>query len=349
MADTSQLATVRVAVAQIEPEWLDLQASVEKTCTVIAEAAKNGAQIVAFAEAHIPGYPAWIMSDPMNTEMHVKYIKNSLIVDSAEMRRIQACAADNKIVVALGFSENDNYSLFIAQAIIDLDGKILMKRRKLKATHFERAIFGDASGNSLLNVASTSIGRRVGMLACWEHCQPLLKYHTATQREEIHCSGWPPLYPHSGPELYSMAMEGGLRMAQAYAIETQTFVLHATAVLSSKGLQKLNIQPGIVTFKEGGGYSAVIAPDGRILSSPLDPATEGLVYADLDMDKAILARGYLDICGHYSRPDLLWLGCNTTERKHKFDSNGNLTEKAKLDDQALERMQEQLKNLDSQT
>lgn len=144
----------------------------------------------------------------MNTELHIDYIKNSLVVDSPEMRKIQTCAADNNIVVVLGFSENDNHSLFIAQVIIDVDGKILLKRRKLKAAHFERAIFGDASGSSLLNVAPTGIGRRVGVLVCWEHCQPLLKYHTATQREEIHCSGWPPLYPHKGPELYSMAMEG---------------------------------------------------------------------------------------------------------------------------------------------
>jgi predicted amidohydrolase len=53
-------AKVRVAVTQLEPEWLDLQASVEKTCKYIAEAAQNGAQLVAFAEAFIPGYPAWI-------------------------------------------------------------------------------------------------------------------------------------------------------------------------------------------------------------------------------------------------------------------------------------------------
>lgn len=51
---------VRVAVTQLEPEWLDLQASVAKTCKYIAEAAQNGARLVSFAEAFIPGYPAWI-------------------------------------------------------------------------------------------------------------------------------------------------------------------------------------------------------------------------------------------------------------------------------------------------
>jgi predicted amidohydrolase len=138
----------------------------------------------------------------------MKYTQNSLAIDSKEMRTIQECAAKNGIVVALGFSENDNNSLYIAQATIDADGKIVMKRRKLKPTPMERTIFGDASANSLNNVASTKLGKRVGSLACWEHCQPLLKYHTATQREDIHISGWPPLSPHAGPELFSMSKEG---------------------------------------------------------------------------------------------------------------------------------------------
>ena len=122
---------------------------------------------------------------------------------------MQECAAKCKIVVSLGFSENDNNSLYIAQAIIDVDGKILMKRRKLKATHMERTIFGEASGDSLLNVVSTGIGRRVGTLACWEHAQPLLKYHTMCQREEIHCSAWPPTVSHrGGSDLWSLSREG---------------------------------------------------------------------------------------------------------------------------------------------
>lgn len=52
--------TTRVAVAQYEPEWLDLRKSVDKTCKIIEEAAAGGAELVTFAEAFIPGYPAWI-------------------------------------------------------------------------------------------------------------------------------------------------------------------------------------------------------------------------------------------------------------------------------------------------
>jgi predicted amidohydrolase len=141
----------------------------ENFASTSAEAAKNGAQLVSFAEAFLPGYPVWAWSRPLDPILSTHYIKNSLVVDSPEMRTIRDCAAEHGIVVSLGFSGNHHNSLYIAQAIIDTDGKILMKRRKWQATHMEHAIFADASGNNLTNVAATGIGRRVGALACWEH------------------------------------------------------------------------------------------------------------------------------------------------------------------------------------
>lgn len=52
--------TLRVAVTQAEPEWLDLQASVAKTIRLIEEAAQDGARLISFPEVWIPGYPGWI-------------------------------------------------------------------------------------------------------------------------------------------------------------------------------------------------------------------------------------------------------------------------------------------------
>lgn len=86
-----------------------------------------------------------------------------------------------------------------------------MTRRKLKATHMERTIFGDASGGSLLNVvpAKGLGGRKVGALNCWEHAQPLLKFHTLGLGEEVHCAAWPPVVPHEGgPDLWSLSSDG---------------------------------------------------------------------------------------------------------------------------------------------
>jgi nitrilase len=51
---------VRVAVTQAEPVWLDLAGSVKKVCKLMKEAADNKAQLIAFPECFVPGYPCWI-------------------------------------------------------------------------------------------------------------------------------------------------------------------------------------------------------------------------------------------------------------------------------------------------
>jgi nitrilase len=140
-------------------------------------------------------------------ELTTRYIQNSLKLNSPQMTKIKECAADNKIVVVLGFSENINDSLYISQAIIDTNGEICIARKKMKATHMERTIFGDSFGDCLDSVADTAVGR-VGALSCWEHVQPLLKYHTYSQREQIHVAAWPPLFKHAGKGLFSMSANG---------------------------------------------------------------------------------------------------------------------------------------------
>jgi len=70
----------------------------------------------------------------------------------------------------------------------------------------------------------------------------------------------------------------------------------------------------------GGGSSAIFGPDGRLIASAeqagLSPTDEGIIYADLEMDDHLKARGFVDACGHYSRPDMLWLGVDAREKKH---------------------------------
>lgn len=126
------------------------------------------------------------------------------------MRTICESAAENAINVSLGFSERDGESVYIAQALIDDKGKIQMSRRKLKPTHMERTIFGDASGTCLAKVFDLPDVGTVGALSCWEHINPLLKYYTFSQGEQIHIAAWPPLDPFidGSPGFYSMSVEG---------------------------------------------------------------------------------------------------------------------------------------------
>ena len=210
----SPSSKVRVAVTQHEPVWLDLAATVTKTCAIIAEAAKGGAQLVAFPECWIPGYPAWIWTRPVDFELAVRYVNNSLALDSPEMKRICQAAETHRIVVALGFSERDGDSVYIAQALIGEDGEIKSRRRKFKPTHMERTVFGDASGECLAAVVDTPGVGRIGGLSCWEHLQPLLKQYTLSQREQIHVAAWPPLdnFIEGSPGFWSMSAEGKYRL-----------------------------------------------------------------------------------------------------------------------------------------
>ncbi|KAK3714675.1 hypothetical protein LTR37_007655 [Vermiconidia calcicola] len=311
MGSTAPADTVRIAVTQHEPVWLDLQGTVNKTCTIIKDAADAGAKLVAFPECWIPGYPCWISSRPVDFDLSVKYVQSSLRVDSAEMKTICAAAAEHQINVSLGFSEREGESVYIAQALINETGEIKMTRRKMKPTHMERTIFGDASGECLAKVIDLPDVGKVGGLSCWEHIQPLLKYYTFSQGEQIHVAAWPPLEPfvEGSPGFYSMSAEGCRAQSQAYAIESQSFVLHCTGVLTEGGIELMKTAGGPIMGSPNVGSSAVIAPDGRILSAS-ETANEQLVIADLDLKLVTKAKTFADASGHYSRPDMLWLGAD---------------------------------------
>lgn len=263
----------------------------------------------------------------MDFDLNVKYMKNCIAMGSPEMETIRACARESSIAVSLGFSENDNNSLYIAQVLIGADGEIKVHRRKMKATHMERTIFGDASGQCLQSVAQLPFAR-VGALSCWEHIHPLLKYNTMAQKEEIHVAAWPVLGPHAGGVgLWSMSddgklsenthsrhrgcdadvMKGCATLSRTYAIEAGAFVLHCTTSISQKGIDATGTTGAPLMSRPSGGQAAVFGPDGRRLTEPLDEKFEGILYADLDMDAIGRTKMFADCTGHYSRPDLLWL------------------------------------------
>lgn len=57
----------------------------------------------------------------------------------------------------------------------------------------------------------------------------------------------------------------------------------------------------------GGGSSATFGPDGRQISDDIEQTKEDIIYADLNLDEIPKSKSFLDVVGHYSRPDLLWL------------------------------------------
>jgi predicted amidohydrolase len=84
--------------------------------------------------------------------------------------------------------------------------------------------------------------------------------------------------------------------SQAYAMESQSFVLHTTQVLTDDGVALMGTKGAPIMGEAVQGSSAVIGPDGRILSK-LDSPNEKLIIADLDLTLVTKCRTFADASG----------------------------------------------------
>ena len=57
------------------------------------------------------------------------------------------------------------------------------------------------------------------------------------------------------------------------------------------------------------GGAVVVKPGGSIEAGPLN-RERSILYAEIDKEEAARARRSLDVCGHYSRPDIFSVTVN---------------------------------------
>ena len=294
----------RAAAVQAAPVFLDLDASIDKAIGLIAEAARQGAQLIAFPETWLPGYPwfIWLDSPAWGMQFIQRYHDNSLVYGSPQAERLTQAAKDHRISVAMGHSEKHQGSLYMGQWIIGADGETVATRRKLKPTHVERTVFGEGDGSDL-SVFDTPLGR-IGALCCWEHLQPLSKYAMYAQNEQVHIAAWPSFSLYRGGA-HALGAEGNKAASQIYAVEGQCFVIAPCATVSKEMVQMLcTDEAKKQLLLEGGGFARIYAPDGQLMHAPLAETAEGLICADLDLGMISLAKAAADPSGHYARPDV---------------------------------------------
>ncbi len=332
--------TARVAAVQAEPVWFDMAATVDKTIGLIRQAAEQGADLVAFPETWIPGYPIflWTHAAPMQMPFIARYHENSMTISGPELTAVRSAARKHKIIVSLGLSERAAGSLYIAQTLIGADGNVLHHRRKLKPTHVERTLFGESDGSGM-KVVDTPVGR-VGGLCCWEHLQPLTKYAMYAQNEEIHVAAWPCFGILK--QVPALSEAGNMAVTRTYAMEGGSFVIASTQIISPGSVALFSDHTGTPSpfVQGGGGFARVYAPDGSPMTEPLEESTEGLVLADIDRSAIALAKNAADPAGHYARPDVTRLVFDN-RRQHAVITPGEAADSSVLfppldDDERLE-------------
>ncbi len=204
----------KVAAVQASPVFLDREATVEKACRLVEEAASQGAALVVFPETWLPGYPVWTSAvsrwnySPAK-KVYARLYKNAVDIPGPVTERLGEAARKAGIFLVMGIHERTRSgTLYNTILFIGKDGRLLGKHRKLVPTYHERMVwaYGDAS---TLKVFDTEIGC-LGGLVCWEHWMPLARYALYTQGEQVHAALWPTTGETNLLACRHMAFEGRL-------------------------------------------------------------------------------------------------------------------------------------------
>lgn len=295
------MSTVCVAIAQGEVAS-DLDAGLAKTRALAQAAATKGAQLVAFPETWLPGYPAWLDScrdvaiwnhPPVRAE-YARIASNSVVVQGEAGRALGAIARDLGVVLVIGVIERVDSgpgrgTLYNTLLTYTRDGELANHHRKLMPTFSERLLWGIGDADGVRSV-ETPVGR-VGGLVCWEHWMPLARQALHECGEDIHVAVWPTVH-----EMHQIA-------SRHYAFEGRCFVLAAGSLMRTAALPPgMELHPKYEGEWALSGGSMIIAPDGKVLAGPIFKREE-IVTADLDLHSVREESLTLDVTGHYSRPD----------------------------------------------
>lgn len=312
----------KAAACHAAPVFLDARKTTDKTCDLIAEATRAGAQLAVFPESFVPGFPVWagVQAPIRSHELFAMLAAQSIKFDGPEIAKIRAAARRNGVVVSLGFSEATEASvgcLWNSNLLIGSDGAILNHHRKLVPTFYEKLIWANGDGRGL-RVAETALGR-LGMLICGENTNPLARFALMAQGEQVHMSSYPPVWPtRPAREAGGYDLRRAIEIrAGAHAFEAKAFNVVASACLDAtlrKALAGLDQEARETLENSPRGVSMILDPTGAVISDVLADE-EGIVYAEIDIARCVEPKQFHDVVGYYNRFDIFRLAIDRTPRE----------------------------------
>lgn len=307
-----------IAAVQAAPVYLDRDAGIKKVCGITAQAKANGADLVVFSEAFIPGFPTWVhLLAPMDQhELFAKMVQNSIEIPSPAFYELQQIAKDNQIFLSIGITEKAPKQsigvLWNTNLLFDRNGNMIARHRKLLPTWSEKLVWSFGDG-STLNVHETEIGR-IGALICGENTNSLAKYALISQGEQIHLSTYPACFPTSrNPAGGQNYFDTLLVRACSMSYEGKVFTVVSSQALDEQGYEVLsNGRKEIreLLDKQTYGGSMIVAPSGIICSDVVRDNREGIAYAKCDISTEVALKGVHDIAGSYQRNDVFHFEIN---------------------------------------
>ena len=291
----------RIAVVQAAPVLFDKDACVEKAVRLIHEAADSKAELIVFPELFIPCYPVGLTfgfrvgSRREDGRADWKrYYDNSIMSDGPEMGRIIEAAKERKVYISIGYSERDKVgvTLYNSNLFISPEGETV-NHRKIKPTGSERVVWGDGN-KDCFPIMDTPWGP-MGSMICWESYMPLARVALYQKGITLYISANTNDNPEWQDTVRHIAIEG-----HVYFVNCDMFFTRDMYPSDLNAQDEIAKLPEIVCR----GGSNVIDPFGHPVTETLWDQ-EGILYADLDMQKVPASRMEFDAVGHYARPDLL--------------------------------------------
>ncbi len=301
-----KFSSVKVAVVQAAPVLFDREATVEKACGLIREAAAQGAQLILFPEAFIPAYPRGLSfgmvvgSRTLEGRRTWQMVWESAVeIPSSTTEALGNVVRETGVHLAMGVIERDGQfsggTLYCTLLYFGPDGQIAGKHRKLKPTGAERLIWGEGDG-STLTVLDTELGK-IGGLICWENYMPLARMAIYGKGVEIYLAPTADARETWQATLRHIACEG-----RCFVLGCNQFVTREMVPASLREMIESSEHPDLSCR----GGSAIVSPLGEVIAGPLYDR-EGILFADLDLGEIVRGKVDFDVVGHYARPDVFQL------------------------------------------